>query len=71
MTRTRTTSRSRSPALGHSRVLATVLVIAGAGLAHSAATAAAGDGPPAELPVGHTIKRVAVQGTVRERDAAG
>ena len=64
MTRTRSTSRSRSPALGHSRLLATVLVIAGAGLAHGAATAAASDGSPAELPVGHTIKRVAVPGTV-------
>ena len=64
MTRTRSTSRSRSPALGHSRLLATVLVIAGAGLAHGAATAAASDGSPAELPVGHTIKRVALPGTV-------
>ena len=64
MTRTRSTSRSRSPALGHSRLLATVVVVAGVALAHGAVTAAASDGSAAELPVGHTIKRVAVPGTV-------
>jgi predicted dienelactone hydrolase len=46
-------------------LVATALVIAGAGLIHGAATAAASDGSPAELPVGHRVQRIVVPGATQ------